>query len=462
MFDENLCLLTDSYKPSHHKQYPPYTEMVYSFFESRGGRWPAAMFFGLQYFLMRYLLRVPTERMVNEAADILAQHFGNPAIFNRGGWLKIARQGFLPIRIRAVPEGTIVPNRNVLMTVENTDPEAYWLTNYIESLLVQVWYPITVATQSREIRKIILAALERTGDPAGLEFKLHDFGFRGSTSVESSAIGGCAHLATGAKGTDTLPALLMARDYYSEPMAGHSIPAAEHSTITAWGETHEAIAFRNMLDQFPTGFVAVVSDSYNIFRACSQYWGRDLRDNVLQRDGVLVVRPDSGDPPEIVCKVLELLGEAFGYTKNAKGYKVLHDKVRVIQGDGIDILMAEAVLTAMIGKQWSADNIAFGSGGGLLQKVDRDTLKFAFKCSATKRAGIWHDVIKTPITDSGKNSKAGRFELLKTETGFVTRRMGSGADYLHDVFVDGRMVDVTTLADVRERAAIEMPMKVTT
>ncbi len=321
-----------------------------------------------------------------------------------------------------------------------------------------VWYPSTVATQSREMRRVLLKYLVMTGDPSLIDFKLHDFGFRGSTSVESAGIGGAAHLVN-FLGTDTLAALDVAEDYYDEESAGFSIPAAEHSTITSWGRENEAEAFENMLTQFPSGLVAVVSDSYNIYEACKKIWGEQLREKVLARDGVLVVRPDSGYPPDTVVVVLNILGEKFGYTMNDKGYKVLNPKVRVIQGDGIDYEMLDKVLVAMKIAGWSADNVAFGSGGGLLQKVNRDTQKFAIKCSYMEVAGEGRDVMKDPITDPGKRSKAGRLALVKIDGEFKTVREEEAArlglkDELETVFENGEILVKHSFADIRARAAI--------
>ena len=243
----------------------------------------------------------------------------------------------LPISIKAVPEGMVVPTRNVLFTMENTDPKCFWLTNYLETLLVQVWYPMTVAQNSRFQKKIISDWLGRTGtangENDGLLFKLHDFGYRGVSSVESAALGGAAHLVN-FMGTDTMAGYIMARQCYDEPMAGVSIPAAEHSTMTSWTRDREADAYRNMLTQFPTGLVAVVSDSYDIINACENIWGKDLKEMVETREGTLVVRPDSGDPPVIVVQVLNALGGAFadGITRTATGHKLLPRFLRVIQG----------------------------------------------------------------------------------------------------------------------------------
>ena len=453
--DENIILLTDSYKVSHWKQYPPNTTHVYSFFESRGGRYPTTNFFGLQYFIKRYLEgQVVTREKIDEAREMFKLHFGQD-LMNLGGWEHILEHhgGRLPILIKAVPEGMNVPVSNVLITFENICPELPWLTNYVETLISEVWYPTTVATQSRAMRQVIFAALEKTGDPTLIDFKLHDFGFRGSTSPESAGLGGAAHLVN-FKGTDTIAALTVARDYYGEPMAGFSIPAAEHSTITSWGRGREADAFRNMLEQFPTGLVAVVSDSYNVFEACRELWGKELWQKVMDRDGTLVVRPDSGHPPTVVLEVLNILGEAFGFTENAKGYKVLHPKIRVIQGDGIDYIMLEEILNAITKAGWSADNIAFGSGGGLLQKLDRDTQKFAFKCSAIRVNGLWQDVMKDPVTDHSKKSKAGRMKLVNENGQLRTVRLEDtrAKDILLTVFEDGKLTRDYSLAEIRKLA----------
>jgi nicotinamide phosphoribosyltransferase len=452
----NICWLTDSYKVSHYKQYPPGSQTVYSYFESRSGStFAETVFFGLQYFLRQYLAgQVVTAEKIDAAESLFAQHFGNQ-VFNRSGWEHILREhgGRLPVEIKAVPEGLIVPESNVLMTIENTDRAVYWLTNWLETLLVQVWYPSTVATQSRAMKRVILDYLQQTGDPALIAFKLHDFGFRGVTCPEQAALGGAAHLVN-FQGTDTVAALLLAREFYDCEMAGFSIPAAEHSTITSWGADHEIDAMRNMLVQYPTGLVACVSDSFDIFRACRDYWGGVLKSEVLARDGTLVVRPDSGDPPTVVVQVLELLGEKFGTTTNAKGYRVLHPKVRVIQGDGIDFDMLGRILSAMQSAGWSADNIAFGSGGGLLQKLNRDTQKFAFKCSSIVVNGQERDVFKRPVTDSGKKSKAGRLKLIEQNGKLRTvQAQEAEEDLLRPVFRNGEVLMRTTLEEVRQRAA---------
>lgn len=455
---DNIILLTDSYKLSHYKQYPPGTQTVYSYFESRkGADYPGTVFFGLQYLLKRYLQgEIVTRDTIAQAEGIARKHMGDVnGAFNKEGWeyIREHHRGTLPIRIKAVPEGTFVPTSNVLMTIENTDPKCYWLPNYLETLLVQAWYPCTVATISNHVRNIIRAGLEKTGTPALLPFKLHDFGFRGVSSVESAGIGGLAHLVN-FMGTDTIAAIGCGIEYYNGGITGFSIPASEHSTITSWGAEHEVDAFRNMLTQYPNGLVACVSDSFDIDKACSELWGKQLKAEVLKREGCLVVRPDSGEIVPMVLNVLTRLYDAFGGYINEKGYRVLNDKVRVIQGDGCTPETIEQVVNAMIAGGWSLDNIAFGMGGGLLQKVNRDTQRFAFKCSSITINGEEREVFKAPASDPSKNSKRGKLALAETDYGVTTvglDKLNGRKDLLRTVFENGELVVNDTFDQVRNR-----------
>ena len=466
-FDDNIILLTDSYKLSHYKQYPADTENVYSYFESRvGASMPYTVFFGLQYFLRKYLQgRVVTPEKIKQAESVANMHMDSATgTFNREGWEYIERKynGFLPIRIKAVPEGTKVPTSNVMLTIEALDPKCYWLVNYLETLLVQVWYPCTVATISHGVRQIIQKGLETTGDVALLPFKLHDFGFRGVSSVESAGIGGLAHLVN-FQGTDNLAALGCGMEYYDSGVCGFSIPASEHSTITSWGKDGEVDAFRNMLTQYPTGLVACVSDSFDIDNACTELWGKQLKNEVLSRDGVLVVRPDSGDIVLMVLNVLERLWNTFGGKFNNANFRVLNDKVRVIQGDGCTPETIQKVVNAMIASRWSIDNIAFGMGGGLLQKVDRDTQSFAFKCSSVVVDGEERDVFKQPKSDPAKNSKKGRLKLIEDDDGVIAT-VGEDwfpalDDKLVTVFERGEITRLYTFDQVRAQAALPLNLK---
>ena len=447
---KNIILNTDSYKASMFKQYPKGTTGVYSYIESRGGRYDATVFFGLQAFIKEYLTAPITQDDIDIAAEIWEAH-GEP--FNRAGWEYILKKhrGYLPVVIKAVPEGTKVPVKNVLATIENTDPECFWLTTWLETALLRaIWYPTTVATQSRALKDIILNYLERTGDPTTINFKLHDFGARGVSSLESAAIGGAAHLVN-FMGSDTMSGILYAREFYSAGVSGFSIPAAEHSTITSWGRDHEVDAYRNMLTQFakPGSIVAIVSDSYDVYNAVENLWGTELKQRVIDSGATIVIRPDSGDPLEVNQKLIKILGEKFGYTTNDKGYKVLNN-VRLIQGDGVNESAIRTILGNFMIHGWSADNIAFGMGGALLQIVDRDTQRFAMKCSSAEINGKWVNVQKDPITDSGKKSKAGRVTLYQAKDGTFS----SGVEdwpksALVEVFRDGKIVKEYSFEEVR-------------
>ena len=453
----NIILLTDSYKVSHYKQYPTGTTQIYSYFESRGGQFDNLTFFGLQYYLIEYLAgQVVTQAKINQAEKLFTAHFGDKKLFNKAGWEYILKEhkGHLPVRIRAVPEGMVIPTHNVIMTVENTDPNCFWLTNFLETLLVQMWYPCTVATISREVKSLIIKYLKQTGDPETIDFKLHDFGFRGVSSVEGASIGGAAHLVN-FMGTDTVVALTFIQEYYgTDGMFGFSIPAAEHSTITSWGQAHEVDAYRNMLDQYPEGLVAVVSDSYDVYYACKKLWGEVLKEEILQRNGTLVVRPDSGIPKDVVLKCVEILGDKIGFRINEKGYKVLNPKIRVIQGDGVNYESIGEILENLKTHGWSADNVGFGMGGALLQKVHRDTQKFAFKCSCATVNGEDRDVFKDPITDHGKKSKKGRLKLVYENGQYQTKALHeSGKDILETVFENGVILREVNFEEVKRNSA---------
>lgn len=459
---KSILVNTDSYKVSMFKQYPVGTTGVYSYIEARGGQYDQTVFFGLQAFIKEYLLDPITQEDIDFAAKLYAIH-GEP--FNREGWEYILKKhsGYLPLVIRAVPEGTVVPVKNVLAVVENTDPNCFWLTTWVETALLRgVWYGTTVATQSWNIKQVIKEYLVKTGDPSLIDFKLHDFGARGVSSLESAAIGGAAHLVN-FMGTDTVSGILFADQYYNAGVAGFSIPAAEHSTITSWGRANEVEAYRNMLNQFakPGSVVAVVSDSYDVFNACENLWGGELRQQIIDSGATLVIRPDSGDPEEVCVRIIQILDKKFGSEINAKGFKVLNN-VRMIQGDGVCERTIRNILGHFAVLGYSADNIAFGIGGALLQKVDRDTQQWAMKCSSMQKDGQWFDVQKDPITSSAKKSKAGRVTLYTNDAGeFVSGIEGEQPKQwsdkpwvvaLRDVFRDGKLLIDDNFAQLRERA----------
>ena len=451
---DNPILKTDSYKESHGPFYPEGTTKVHSYFTCRkGGAHDEIVFFGLQMLLKE--LTVPiTVDMIKEAKSYYELHM---ATFDADRWYHIVNEheGRLPLTIWAVPEGTVCKAGDPLIVVENTDSKCFWLTNYVETLLVQVWAPTTVATNSYHMKKDIMSALKMTGTLDSWQHRLHDFGCRGVSSMQSAAMLGCAHLAVGFAGTDTIPALVAAREVYGEHCAGFSIRATEHSVVTAFGDSplDELKAFDNFLGKVPDdAIVAYVCDSYNIYQFIHNIIGhRDIKRKILSRSGCLVIRPDSGDPPTVVVDVLEALGTLFparpgqdkaGITTNEHGYKVLPPQLRVIQGDGIDAKMMVKILVAVTQKGWSADNISFGSGGGLLQKFNRDTLKCAFKASYIEVNGKGRDIYKTPIDAPGKNSRKG-----KVDTDNMTLVYDNGVT-IRQKFEDIRKRNALTLTDI--------------
>lgn len=443
----NLLLLADAYKYSHYKLYAPGTTKIYSYLESRGGMFDDTVFYGLQYFLKEYLQgQAFTKQDIDEAEELLNGVFGTKGIFNRANFEYILDQhnGRLPVRIKAVAEGTVVPTHNVLMTIENTDPKCFWLTNFLETLLMQVWYPSTVATLSREIRKVVEQYFSKTADDTAkgaIDFVLNDFGFRGVSSVESAGLGGSAHLLS-FMGSDTVYASHFAKKYYdAQKVYGMSVPATEHSIMTLLGPQGEKEVFEHVLNAYPTGILSVVSDSYNIFNAVGELWGTQLKDKVLQRKGRLVIRPDSGDPVQTLLKVFGILFDKFGFTVNSKGFRVLPEQIRVIQGDGIDYDSIKSIYEALVKDKVSAENLVLGMGGALLQKVNRDTQKFALKCSYAEVNGAKVDVKKSPVELNASG---------QVVPSFKTSKAGRVGDLLPTVFEDGEIKKNYSFEEVRE------------
>ena len=323
----NPILNTDSYKLSHYLQYPPELKFISSYIESRGGRWNRVIFYGLQAFLKAYLSQKITADDIKEAKEFAAPH-GLP--FNEKGWKYILKEhgGALPLRIEAVAEGSVVPTENVLVQMQNTDANVPWLVGWVETALLRaIWYPVAVATNSYFSKELISRFLSETGSPSEIDFKLHDFGARGVSSFESAGIGGSAHLLN-FKGSDTISGALFARQFYGADMAAFSIPASEHSTMTAWGKERENLAYANMSERFGDSVFACVIDSYNIENAILE-WSK-LMPSIKERGGRVVLRPDSGNPVAMAILCIERLIELVGARKNEKGYLVLPDFVRVI------------------------------------------------------------------------------------------------------------------------------------
>lgn len=469
MNTKNILLLADAYKYSHYKLYVPGTTKIYSYLESRGGEFDNTVFYGLQYVLKEYLEgKTFTKENLDEAEELLNGVFGRSGVFKRENFDYILNQygGQLPVRIKAVPEGTAVSVKNALLTIENTDPKCFWLTNFLETLLMQLWYPTTVATLSREIKKTVKKYYDLTTDAeahAGMDFVLNDFGFRGVSSVESAGLGGSAHLIN-FMGSDTVYASMFAKKYYNaQKVYGMSVPATEHSIMTLLGAEGEREVFQHILNAYPDGILSCVSDSYNIFNAVENLWGTEFKEQILSRNGRLVIRPDSGDPVKTLLKVFELLFSKFGFTVNSKGYKVLPSQVRVIQGDGVDYHSITQIYEALTAQKIAAENLVLGMGGALLQKVNRDTQKFALKCSYAEVNGKAVDVRKSPvemdehgtIVKSFKTSKAGKLKLVHTGGELKTvSEQDAGDDLLQTVFENGKITRTDTFETIRNNAKL--------
>ena len=469
IINKSTILNSDSYKFSQYLQDPEKIETRFSYIESRGGLWSQTVFFGLQMYLKEYLTKPITQEDIDYAEPLIKAH-GEP--FNREGWEYILHKhnGYLPLRIKSAPEGLVIPVKNVLVTIENTDPNCAWLTSFVEtSLLRGVWYPTTVCSNSYESKKIILDYLMKTGDVSLIDYKLVDFGSRGVSSFETAGIGGIAHLVN-FKVTDNITALLYGREYYNIDVAGYSIPASEHSIACSYAaitpkeivlsndSKNELAYIRQMLkflDKYP--MVSIVGDAYDIYNFAELMGG--IKEEIIEKtkDGKFVVlRPDTGNPPEVVTKCLQILDKHFGSVVNDdKGFKVLNH-VRVIQGDGITQDTIDRILYRAMMAGYSADNITFGQGGKLLQGVDRDTQKFAMKCSSIVVDDIEYGVFKAPITDMGKESKKGRITLYKNDEGYFTDLEGRTdcVEVLQTVFENGKLVKDYTFDEVRKNASM--------
>lgn len=424
---------TDSYKASHFKQYPPKTEYVYSYVEARTGKgFDKVVFFGLQYIIKNILTKQLTKTDVETASKFFNAHMG---VFNEEGWNYILEKhnGYLPIQIQAIPEGTVVSRGVPLITIVNTDPNCFWLTQLVETIIVRVWSTINVATISYNAKLIIKSFLEKTSDvPVKdiLPSRLQDFGSRGSYCQEAAAVGGMGHLVNFA-GSDTVVAMLNVQNTYNiSEMVAYSIPATEHSTTTSWGKENECDVFENMINAYggKVPYIAMVMDSYDLENAVKNYIGTKLKDKIINCGSTIVCRPDSGEPTEVVVKTLQWLEECFGSSVNSKGYKVLTNCVRVIQGDGITIDSIPEILQAVVDAGFSTENIVMGMGGGLLQQHNRDTFRFAQKCSAIRIDGLWTTVQKIPATDMTKASKAGIFTNGMFVNESVVVKVGSTTD----------------------------------
>lgn len=484
-------VLTDFYKVSHRNMYPPKTETVYSTWIPRGSRMEGVgrvVAFGLQAFVKRYLIDYFEEtffsRDVDEVCDeydrLICATLGTPSDSNH--LRELHSLGYLPLRIKAVKEGTLVPLRVPMFTIENTVPEAFWVTNFLETLLsCECWLPSTSATVALEYRKVLQRALlKTTGSADGVGFLGHDFSMRGMSSVQSAEASGAAHLLS-FTGTDTIPAITYLERYYNAnvetELVGASIPASEHSVMCAYGADSEFDAFRRLITEvYPEGFVSIVSDTWSLWDVTDKVLPA-LKADIMARDGRLVVRPDSGDPVQIVAGklrwdrgdnpnsedkgVYETLWDIFGGTVNAQGFKVLDPHIGVIYGDAISLERCVAITDRLMAKGFAPTNMVYGIGSWTYQLRTRDTFDFALKTTHVVIDGVERNVFKDPITDPGhmKKSLTGRVVVVAHDgepsviDGLSISEQESYAsrDLLEDLFVDGRLMRDQTLADIRAR-----------
>lgn len=365
--------------------------------------------------------------------------------------------GYLPIKIKAVPEGSLIPTGNVLMTIESTDAEVFWIVSFVETLLMKIWYPSTVATKSYYVRKMLEDCYSKYSDNSDVSFSYHNFGDRGSTTVEAAAIGGVAQL-TQFMGTDNFNSLRYAKHYYNSDIAGFSIPASEHSTVTSWTKDGEFNMIDNYLEKYKNSpIIACVLDSYDIYNAVDKVTSGVFKEKIESSDyPIFVMRPDSGDPIEVVIKMLDIMEKnSVSFSINSKGLKVFN-KYRIIYGDGISPEIIEKILGVSIIKGYAPDNFAFGSGGDLMQNLNRDTSKYAIKCSAVNVNSKMIDVYKDPITDKGKTSKKGILDLVYNGKEYKSTRIGTEPEgfksVLRTVYENGKLIIDDSLEDIRKRS----------
>ncbi|MBS9337576.1 nicotinate phosphoribosyltransferase [Fructobacillus parabroussonetiae] len=454
----NLILATDAYKLTHHLQYPQNINKLYSYGEARvGGLYPTISWFGLSMILHDYFQTKVTTEMIDEAEKVAEETFGTKTYFNRPVWEKVRDLGYFPVRIKALPEGLEVPTGTALFTIESTADWFATSLNALEVMLMHVWYPTTIATNSLYIKKRLLPLVEKTGNVDLLPLMVNDFGLRGATSLQSGQRGGAAHLLH-FRGSDNLAASNYFEQVYGRAGRAQSIWATEHSVATAYGSGQGEFDYLNaQLDRTPDDApVSIVIDSYDTFHFVREVVGSAaMVDRIKKRPGRVVLRPDSGDPITMDLAVLDILADIFGTEVNEKGYKVLKHNVGLIQGDGMKADTIIKLYEALIEKGWSTDNLVVGSGGGLLQEgFTRDTERFAIKAAYAHTVdGEDLAIKKQPKTDLTKASKAGLLKVIVDDSGQLQTVPQSqpGKDLLQTVYEDGQ-IQTVAIDDVLERA----------
>ena len=517
---ENPLLALDCYKMGHMSQFKPGTEFGYSYYCHRSDRYfNKGIFFGLQYYLKQYLSTKLTREMGEEFIEVYNNVLGECPEDIKHKIMGLCDLGYFPLEIKALPEGTIVPTKVPCFTIKNTVKGYHWVVGFVESLLLKVWYPSTVTTSSRQYKEMIDKFFERSVDEEMYvlkDFMVHDFGYRGDSSEEGAALSGCCHLLNFV-GSDTIPALSFTKKFYNADTSNimKSVPASEHSVACSFGADGEVEYIQNMLDLYPEGIVSIVSDQYDVYRFFNEYI-RSFKEQILNRNGTTVLRPDSGSQYHVICgyktksinlnkvgllnKVisdsawivkntnddyeafettdghfvsysgkalskeevvgcLRILDDIFGSTLNKKGFKVLNEKVGLIYGDGMYFDRYEKIQNRIMEMGFSAQNLIIGVGG-ILRNYSRDTLGSAIKSTWIEANGTAYNIFKNPITDDGtKKSACG---LLKVTNHPYTGEIimldevephQEEEGLLETVFENGKLLVDHKFEDIRERLA---------
>lgn len=478
----------DFYKAGHRQQYPEGTELVVSNLTPRSSKHAnvedksAIVFFGLQYFIKDFLMEtwkkgffdLPKENAVAWYKKRMDTSLGVDSI-PVDHVEALHDLGYLPIEIKALPEGTFVPVGIPCLTIENTLPEFFWLTNYLETVLsAYLWMPCTSATTGKGYKKLFVEYAKETG--AALEFcdfQGHDFSFRGMSSLQSAVVSGAGHLLS-FKGTDTVPSIDFLERYYNadctKELIGCSVPATEHSVMCMGGEQDELGTFKRLINEiYPKGIVSIVSDTWDFWQVIGEY-SKELKADILAREGKVVFRPDSGNPTDIICGdpmaepgsiqykgAVEALWDIFGGTTTTAGYKLLDQHVGLIYGDSITYQIAKDILQKLFEKGFAASNIVFGIGSFTYQFNTRDTWGWAMKATYGVVKGEPRNIFKKPKTDNGSKNSAKGLLLVTSELQLrqevTPEEFNSSSNMLQPVFRNGVILKQATLEEIRTRVA---------
>jgi nicotinamide phosphoribosyltransferase len=502
----NSLLVSDAYKQSHRIQYPEGTTLVYSNWTPRSDRHAntdsGVVVFGIQSFLNKLtndfddnFFNLGRKRVVEEFRQGYLSYFGeNPDVTHVTDLYDL---GYLPIKVKALKEGTICPIGVPMLTIVNTKPEFYWIVNFLETIMsTELWLPMTSATIAREYRTILDGWGDLTCDNNDhVQFQGHDFSMRGMSGLEAAMASGAGHLLSFV-GSDTIPAMYYLKEHYVADIRGSlvacSIPATEHSVMSMGTKGDELGTFRRLItDTYPNGLISIVSDTWDLWKVLTDYVPA-LRDEILARDGKVVIRPDSGDPVDIICGtgnvgplvsdaykqsrriqypegttsvladnipkikgVIELLWDTFGGTINSKGYKVLDSHIGAIYGDSITIQRANEICSRLAAKGFASSNIVFGIGSFTYQFNTRDTYGFAMKATYGEVNHVGREIFKDPVTDDGgKKSLKGLIRVIQSPTGEIHAQdqvtpEEERTGLLKTVYKNGLFVEVYTLDEIK-------------